>query len=723
MRGFVRCGRFLSVHAALAACFGLAVAPAAAQDGNATTQPATATPADRLIQLNKALAALEAGDDESARAIFVALADTPGAADLQITSNYYLGLFDLREGLAKVAAIRDLSSDVQKLETDLYNAEIEGRTADRAAALEALNAKRDEVEVQKRRLSEEAKTSFNSARARLERVTESIDSTPAGSRINVLRSGLLLGIAQLASDAPKDDGATRAERMDREALADRLAREAEQTLAEYVASDAGRGDRFGHFYLAVARYRLADGLLSGESRSLQEAMRVLNLGFGSLETAGKLPWPDGTEESAEIEWAARVGYYRALLFIQRAQFGDYESSIQELDRVLNTLSADDNKIRPSAQQVRDKLAETIEIGPDTEPLRLPVPAPIGPLEFDARLNIGNGFDSNVILQGRDTALPYTIKRRDDYFYGIGFDFNISRYLRERELGGFGKSLTIGMGGYTANRWQPNVSEFDVGSYGGRAFLNWQPITDLYVGLQYDYTYTTLDRDPFISSHRLTPSVTKIWRREGDDPDPVRSELGRTDLFFVWDDRNYFDFLRDERLNRDGEYQQVGIAHRFNIALAENYMAEYLRTIPAEKRRLFGRQWLSAQVGYNYRNERTEGNEFDMYSHGLSLLLTVPLPYRFVFEFSGEWSWDNYGQLSAFDFERKERYDFVQTYSAGLTYVIFARGEGTGANRTLDIRLRGGIQVTIQDSNIWDRLGQDIYEYDREIYGIGLEIRF
>lgn len=709
-------------------CAGLGCAFASGQVENAASQPVAAVPADRLIMLNEAIAKFDSTDREdrdNARKLFLALSDESEAPELQLPANYYLALDDLSSGLSKVASIRELLSSLQTLKIKLHNAELEGRSADRAALLVDLKAKESEVDAQKATLRAEAQDSFKSARGRLEKVTQLIEALPEGSGIDVLRSGLLLGISQLASDAQTSKAYSASEKFESEALAERVAREAERTLADYVATEEGRGDRFGHFYLAVSRYRLANELLSGRTRSPSEAARVLAQAFGNLDTAGALAEKELTDDAQKENWAARVGYYRALLFIQRRQYGDYQSSIDELQRVLGILRDDDNMIRPSAQEVLNKLNEISQAGPDTEPIQIAVPGPIGPLEFDAKLSVGNGFDSNVILQGRDTALPRSLKRSDDYFAGVGFDFNISRYLSKRELGSFGESLTVGIGGYVANRWQPNISEFDVGTYGGRAFANWQPVEDLYVGLQYDYSYTTLDRDPFISSNRLTPSVSYVWRQDKDrkDPDLIRSELGRTDLYYVWDDRNYFDFLRDNRLDRDGEYHLIGLSHRFNLILAENYLGQWLDTLPGEKRRLFGRQWLSFQVGYNYRNERTVGDEFDMHSHGFAALLTVPLPYRLLFEISGEWSWDNYGHRSVFDFERKERFDFVQTYAVGLTYVIVARGEGTGSLRTLDVRLRGGIQLTIQDSNIWDRLGQDIYEYNREIYGIGLEIRF
>ena len=59
---------------------------------------------------------------------------------------------------------------------------------------------------------------------------------------------------------------------------------------------------------------------------------------------------------------------------------------------------------------------------------------------------------------------------------------------------------------------------------------------------------------------------------------------------------------------------------------------------------------------------------------------------------------------------------------GFVYTIVARGENPTL-RTLNVRLRTGVEMSFQNSNIWDRLGEDIYEYNRTVYGMRLEVDF
>lgn len=703
------------VRRASAAALGLALGafPGAAVSAFAQTAgsqpPSSAPAAAQVVSISEAVRAYSNGDNETAARLFQEIL-SGGNGQFELIAHYYLGLIDLERGLTSAAGVTT-QSELNDLRDEVATAQLEGRSED----AKATQARLDKLREESPKSAAEAKSAFNSARMHLERVSDLLDPADT-SRLELLRSSLFLGIAQLASDAGDDLPPA-----ERERLVLDLSRKAEQTLTRFVASEFGRDDRYGHFYLAVARYRLA-AEYSKSASSAGDAGAAISGAESNLKTARTIAEGEKSRgvltENELTKWKATLAYYEALLSIQKR---DYDAASRQFDGVLQALPADDKTIRPPAERIKRKLDEAVVGSP--EPIRIPVPEPVGPFEFDGRLTIGNGFDSNVILQGRDSDLPRTVKRRDDYFFGLGADFNVSRYFNEIDLHGIGKSLTVGIGGYTAHQWQPNISEYDVNRWGGRAFINWQPIRDLYVGLQYDYTTTSLDRSAFVDSSRLTPSLFKIWRRaEGGRLDPRDTELARTDVYFIADHRNYYDQYRDNRLDRDGDYQQIGVLQRFNLLQARQYLGDWVRSLPATQARIFGGDWLYFQIGYAYRNERTRGTEFDLYSHGFSAGVYVPLPYRFTFELTAEFSWDNYGRSSIFDFERKERFDFVQRYDLGITYVIIGRGE-YAAMRTLEMKVRGGIQMTLQNSNIWDRLGQDIYEYDREIYGIGLEIRF
>jgi hypothetical protein len=458
-------------------------------------------------------------------------------------------------------------------------------------------------------------------------------------------------------------------------------------------------------------YRDQPGKAREYAQSLTDARQELDRAQALAvadRDAGRLT-PDAFESFKTV-----VTYYDALLAILERDNANARRWFTEV-----TERAAGTDLAQNAQTIINKLNE-VEIA-NPQPIRLPVPPPIGPWEVDGRLRIGNGFDSNAILLGQETQLPRGYRSKEGYWFGLSTDLNISRYIARTEAPWVGESLTVGVGGSVGNVWQPAIPQFDVNRYAGRAYVNWQPVRDFYLGFQYEYSYTMLGHEPFISSQRVTPVISKAWR--GTTGEYADIEVGRTDLYYSHDDRDYLDLLTNRGFNRDGTYQALGLRHTFNLLQAKTlpYMLDYFATHEHE-RQVFGDQWLSLYLGYEYRAESTVGTEFSLSGNSMIWGLRVPLPYRFAFELDSEFAWSGYTGPSLLDYNRKERADFMQRYDFGITYAIIARGE-YAAMRTLDVKLRGGVELTFQDSNIWDRLGEDVYSYNRAIYGVQLEVGF
>ncbi len=623
-----------------------------------------------LIELNRAIHAYAAEDrDTAAQLLEGLLARNPGA-ELRVSCYYYLGLIGLERGLAHASAAQAARAQ---------------QNAEQAATEAGL-----------------ARTEFEAAQKHFESVVQLADPTA-----EIVSAALLLGISQLASDYPGADLNARS-----------LSERAEQTLARYTSqTEYGAKDRYGYFYLAVAQYRLADDYREQPNRQA-EYQAILQGAQQALERAQVLAEEDAAQERlapAGLEaFRTVLAYYRGLLAIVRS---DHPGARELFSDVATRAEGTD--LARNAQAIVSRLDEVDATNPAR--LQLPVPAPVGPWEFDGRLRFGNGYDTNVVLLGKDTNLPRGYRRQDDYFAGVQADFNLSRYISKSEAPWVGESLTVGLGGGASATWQPNVSEFDVNRYPGRTYVNWQPIRDLYLGLQYEYSYTQLGHKPYISSQRLSPVVSKIWRAPGAGGSAL--EAGRTDVYYTHDERNYLDRLTDFRLNRDGVYQALGFQHTFNLMRGEElpYLRAYFDAHDRE-RALFGNDWLSFTLGYEYRDEQTVGTEFDLCGHALTWGLNVPLPYRLALQCRGEFSWADYNAASIFDYDRKERMDFLQRYDLSVVYWFIRRGEDKNLP-TLDVRLRTGVEMTFQNSNIWNRLGEDIYEYDRAIYGMALEVDF
>jgi hypothetical protein len=634
--------------------------PAAAQ-----SQPATG-PSPRLVDLNRAIKAYFDEERDTAAAIFERLLTADPQAEYRASCCYYLGLISLERGLAHSSA------------------------AQAAAARQA---------------PDQAATEANLAREQFEQAQQWFEQVVglADPSAELVSAAVLLGIAQLASDYPgmgKD-------------LAFELAQRAERTLTRYVTqTEPGARDRYGFFYLAVAHYRLADDYSQrGRSGEFAASLRAAAENLVRARSLTEADQQSGVLSAAQAEdFKTVLTYYDALLAVLGRDNARARALFTDVSR-----RAAGTDLAKNADAIVNKLTEVELANP--APLSIPAPKPVGPFEFSGHLRMGHAYDSNVILLGKDTALPLGYSRKDDYRFSLSADFNIDRYISKSELPAVGESLSLGLGGGTSNGWQPNLAQFDVNHYPARAYVNWQPVPDLYLGLQYEYSYTQLGHKPFIASNRLTPVISKVWRRQ------PGTELGRTDAYYAHDERSYLDRLSDFRLNRDGQYDAVGIQHTFNFWQAKDlpYMAGYFGSHERE-RRLLGNDWLRFRVGYEYRDERTVGTEFDLRGNSLVWGLNVPLPYRLAFEAGGEFTWSDYQNPSLFDYERKPRSDFLQRYDFGVTYTFVARGE-VEAMRTLEVKLRTGIEATFQNSNIWDRLGEDVYEYNRGIYGVQLEVNF
>lgn len=619
----------------------------------AATQPAS--PVDRVIQLNEGLRAFDAGDDEETIRI---LSELTQAEPDNVAAQYYLGLAYLRLGL--------------KLSGEWTRA---AETGD-ASAVE---------------LSELARRQFEQAAERLERVSNIADRT-----LIPIEAALDLGIAHLAKGDPAGKANQRA-----------IALRAAETLEQYVRSEHGKNDRVGHFFLAVAYYRLnyyADNrgwVLREGKREIQKARELLQ----ADRRAGRV-----NEEEANL-FEVRSFYYLGLLNLAQ---DNKSAAINNLLEVRGRAVSGD-LMDVNAERLIDAIRK--KQGGSQKPITFETP--LGEIRFEGELAMGYFYDSNIILLGEDTALPRGIVQKHDHRFGLQAGFDVSRLLTSEDDGILGKNLLIGMGFTTSNFWQPSIQEFDQNSFQGRAYANWEFVDDLFLGLEYSHTYTKLGTDPFIGSNRLTPVISKYWRADKDQ-DP----WGRTDLYYIYDLRDYFERLTLNAFDRDGKYQAVGVTQAFNIARAGDLWPDYYQTDAAGNSKDFGdgRRFMVARLGYLFRDESTRGTEFDLIGNTISAMIEVPLPWRLTVDALAEMTWDHYLRRSAFDFDGKNRSDFIQHYDFGITRTFVDRGENEHLP-TLRVRMRAGIELTFQDSNIWDRLGQDVYSYDRAIYSVRLMINF
>ena len=420
---------------------------------------------------------------------------------------------------------------------------------------------------------------------------------------------------------------------------------AADSLQLYVASDLGQFDAYGHFFLAVAQYR---------QKRYEEAITTLT-----------------RTEQLDETLTPYTNFYRGLVHTRMHRPDEARNLFAEVTR----------------------LAPGSALAQRAETLSHQVDQPAGGV-FGGTLRIGADFDSNVVLLGDNTSLPPDLSSKEDFRFGVETDFSFSFSLPPETLE-VGESLTIGLGGTTYTSWHAGIDEFDVQTYGGRVFINYEPVPDLFLGVQYDYDYNLVGRAPFLSRNRITPIVKWIEWRDG-TADRPGSPRTWTTAFYAFEDRDYFDPISDARLDRDGSYHTVGVLQGINL----------VRPWPDDPR------WLAARLGFRYHRARTQGDDFDLNANILSAGLDVPLPWNLTFDLAAEWAWEDYSRPSSIDRQRRERDDFVQRYLFGLTKQINA-----------NLSIRAEVNLIFDDSNVLDPRRQAPFSYDRAIWGFSVIYSF
>jgi len=422
-----------------------------------------------------------------------------------------------------------------------------------------------------------------------------------------------------------------------------------QVLRDFVESGAGDESTrtLAQFFLGVSEYN---------TENYEAALEAL-----AQADAG------ATDPSMQ----ANIAWYRSWVLTEQLKF---EEASKEFQRV-SELSVDVDqqaRARTLAQQVATGVVVTEEVRP---------------LEF--RLDLGLSYDTNVVLLGDDTSLPINLATNDDLRFGLSTNLRFVHPLNENWL--------IGLGGNTYNSWHSSLQEYNVQTYGGRMFLNYFASEQTTFGLQYEYDFSLVNNEAFMSRNRVTPSVRYVEAFHEDGTSQTA-----TTLFYAYEDRNYHEelFLRDD--DRDGDYHTIGLVQSFNLCQP--------RVEQSDER------WLSAALGYRYLNESTQGNDFDMSGQVLSARLSVPLAYDLLFEFSGQWTWEDYWQPNSQDWHLREREDFIQRY-------IWSLGREFELESNITLALKGQIAWTIDDSNVRNRLKEAVFSYDRVIYGLTLSIMF
>lgn len=386
-----------------------------------------------------------------------------------------------------------------------------------------------------------------------------------------------------------------------------------------------------------------------------------------------------------------------------------------------SLTAD--TIPTSRQKVLDELKRALEA-----PARRPI--------NDVTFSVGGAYlwDTNVTLLGDRTAPTGGVSRKSDSRFATRLRLNWVADLDTFDPGNENlRRWQVFVEGRVDSTWNARIEDFNEQFYGGTVNLRYElfgpdryeNIDGLYFHLRYDYDQIVLGNDGFLSLNRVRPSFQLI------------ADEGEVDVsaFFSYEIRDYSEFLRDDRFNRDGDYFSFGSDARFDLGdwvEGGTLWGDRLNWgcyAPHEDDPDYRRP-MELAVGYEYTSNSTKGDEFDYSSHIISTGLRFPLPMGVDCFFSGAWEWQNYWRHSLVDRHRGSRTDLVQEYAfrAERKFYLSDYSDDYQYVRPLQLSrtvltLFGEIRWIIDDNDVVDRLGQRPFEYDRAIYTVGLRLDF
>lgn len=373
----------------------------------------------------------------------------------------------------------------------------------------------------------------------------------------------------------------------------------------------------------------------------------------------------------------------------------------------------------SVDLVRSNLVKAEQATGERQPLN----------DFKISFGVASLYDTNVILLGRETEVPLDLGRKRDFRVGTTFR---GQYVLDLDAfdknNDFLKKWQVLVEGRTAATWNARIHSFNEQVYGSTINLRYElagqagALNGLYLHNRYDYDYFLLGNDGFLRSNRLRPTLQAI----------AFEQVLDFSLFFNYEDRNYLEALRDERFDRDGNYFSWGFDSILDLGKWVSGDSLWKQDswgwlAPLKGDRDYERP-MKLRVGLEFNTTSTQGWEFDYESQILTAGLDFPLPYGIDFRFTSLFEWQDYRGGSLVDRQRRGRDDFVQEYGFRLERSFYLTRNYSPDNyehvtpfrldRTV-MTLYGDLRFTIDDSNVRDRLGQSIYEYDRVIYGAGL----
>jgi len=536
--------------------------------------------------------------------------------------------------------------------------------------------------------------------------------------------------------------------------------EAAAELAAYLEKSDVRGlDRLrAEFFTSVIKYRRAIPKWTRLGREWKVSIDLLEEARVELRRLSeRIPGLIVSGDEIEIEvrrWQSYVELYLGLIAVQLAKEAADESLRRQIvqearDHLWNAVKLDiepkalaratagEETDLPSLSRfaIRAIVTEHWFILDQLERGRPGRRQPVEDIELS--LTFDSHYDSNVVLLGERTDLPRDVADESDIGFRAGtavtYELDLDKYADARW-----ERWTLGAQFRVNQLWHLDVDEFDEENYGTSLALRYalkrdadpnESLGRAYLTFQYDFDYFLLGRDKFLDAHQISALARFYGQADG-------QERSWTDLSVAHAFRDYSEPLYDRRLNRDGTYTRAAVQHSLKlIDMKEVYQTRGLAAWGADQNIAlaqtdpdFPHRFLIARGGAQYGWDATAGDDFDLKSYSVFFGLDLPLPQGWTLTGNTGFEWQEYAQGSTIDFHRRPRRDFIQRYTLALRRLFVLRA-GEEANRfetTMDrttMALELGALWTLDDSNVVDRLGQTVFEYDRVVYGVTVHFSF
>lgn len=315
--------------------------------------------------------------------------------------------------------------------------------------------------------------------------------------------------------------------------------------------------------------------------------------------------------------------------------------------------------------------------------------------FSLSLTTGLAFDTNVTFLSGGASTLGLIAGEQDGKFASQFQVNFSPIADSQQ------KLTIGV--RTGQTWHFSIESFDYQDYGGYVRYARRLTESVTLSVQYDYDFTYLGNQPFLSNHALRTALSYAWSSDNTRFRPID-----TQVYYLFEHRD-FRFDVTPAFDQDGFLHAVGIQQRFEFRpLADSSWTWNLRS------------------GYEFGRIATDGTQFDRRTHAFFLGLSMPLlnpikPHEYLilpdkplsFDFDVSWLIADHINESLDDADHDRRSDLVTSYGFVLSQVLMDDPEDG------ELVLHAIVHWTDADSNVETSRRISPFTYDKVVYGIQL----